>query len=67
LKEYFDHEDRFSIRDGIRIVMQILDALDFSHARGVIHRDIKPANILITDDGRSKLRISVLPRLIQPI
>ena len=55
LKEYFDHEDRFSIRDGIRIVMQILDALDFSHARGVIHRDIKPANILITDDGQIKI------------
>jgi len=32
LKKYFDHEDRFSIRDGIRIVRQILDAL-VSHTR----------------------------------
>ncbi len=55
LKDYFDHEDRFSIRDGVRIVMQILDALDFSHSRGVVHRDIKPANILITDDGQIKI------------
>jgi len=55
LKDYFDHEDRFSIRDSVRIVMQILDALDYSHSRGVVHRDIKPANILITDDGQIKI------------
>jgi len=55
LKECFDHEDRFAIRDGIRIVMQLLDALDYSHARGVVHRDIKPANILIADDGQIKI------------
>lgn len=55
LKEHFDHEESFSINDGLRIVLQILDALDYSHARGVIHRDIKPANILITDDGKIKI------------
>lgn len=55
LKDYFDHGDRFTIKDALRIVMQILDALDFSHSRGVVHRDIKPANILITDDGQIKI------------
>ncbi|HEX5363758.1 MAG TPA: protein kinase [Gallionella sp.] len=55
LKEHFDHEDSFSIDDGIRIVLQILDALDYSHARGVVHRDIKPANILITHSGKIKI------------
>lgn len=55
LKEHFEHEERFSIADGIRIVLQILDALDYSHARGVVHRDIKPANILITHDGKIKI------------
>ena len=55
LKEYFDHEDRFTIGDGISIVLQILDALDYSHARGVVHRDIKPANIMITNDGQIKI------------
>lgn len=55
LKDYFDREERFGIRDGIRIVLQLLDALDYSHSRGVVHRDIKPANILITEDGQVKV------------
>lgn len=55
LKDYFEHEDRFTIADGIRIVMRLLDALDYSHARGVVHRDIKPANIMIADDGQIKI------------
>ena len=34
---------------------QILAALDYSHARGVVHRDIKPANIFVQDDGTVKV------------
>lgn len=34
---------------AVRLVMQILDAIDHGHQRGVIHRDIKPANIGVTD------------------
>lgn len=33
------------------IVIQLLDALAYSHARGVLHGDLKPANVMLTEQG----------------
>jgi len=46
---------RFQGESAARIAIPLLDALEYSHARGVVHRDIKPANILLEPGGRPVL------------
>src|SRR5688572_26668131 len=47
LRDYFEKNERFPMSEIVRIMGELLDALEYSHNYGVVHRDIKPANIII--------------------
>jgi serine/threonine-protein kinase len=55
LESYFQAGERFPLREVVRIIGELLDALEYSHSHGVVHRDIKPANILLLADGTVKV------------
>ena len=68
LRGALDKEKRLPARDVVRILHDVVDALAYAHARGVVHRDIKPDNILtsgmhalVTDFGVAKALSAAIP------
>jgi serine/threonine-protein kinase len=55
LKEHMNNGVQFNQQTYLRIMVELLDALDYAHQHEIVHRDVKPANIMIEESGRVKL------------
>lgn len=55
LKQHLDRGERHALGEALRLLDDLLSALDFAHRQGIVHRDIKPANLLVEAGGRLKL------------
>ena len=55
LRDYFERNERFPMAEVVRIMGEMLDALDHAHSQGVVHRDMKPANLILLENGRVKV------------
>lgn len=55
LRARLDREAPLGAEDAVPIALQVAEALEYAHARGIVHRDVKPDNIYVLPDGRVKL------------
>ncbi len=46
---------KLPLEKALQLTLELAEALDCAHGRGVVHRDLKPANILLTEDGHAKI------------
>ncbi|MCB9915041.1 MAG: serine/threonine protein kinase [Planctomycetes bacterium] len=51
----FAREEGLDLRARLTLLIDVCDAVQHAHAKGVLHRDLKPANVLVTADGRPKV------------
>ncbi len=59
----FAKEQKPDVQTLVRLVIEICEAVQHAHGRGVIHRDLKPSNILVTTaehDGTERPRVKVI-------
>lgn len=55
LLDKIEYYTKFSVKEACEIMLQLLDAISYTHEHNIIHRDIKPQNIFYLSNGTVKL------------
>jgi len=55
LRDVLNEKGKVEPAEAARITEGVLDALAYSHRKGIVHRDIKPANVMLGNDGSVKV------------
>ncbi|OZG73298.1 serine/threonine protein kinase [Hahella sp. CCB-MM4] len=55
LRSFLKEGSPLTIKQIGDLIIQVLEALDYAHMKGVVHRDIKPANVLLLESGHVKV------------
>jgi serine/threonine-protein kinase len=55
LGEVLDQRGPLPIEDSTSVVLQMVDALAYAHANGIVHRDVKPSNVMIDSSAKVKI------------
>jgi formylglycine-generating enzyme required for sulfatase activity/predicted Ser/Thr protein kinase len=55
LSDMIERREMLELGEVCRIILSVLDGLNYAHKQGVVHRDIKPANIMIDRAGEVKI------------
>lgn len=64
LESILKKTEKFDITHSIELTIEIAQALDYAHNRGIIHRDIKPDNIMLDKSGNVKLMDFGIARMV---
>ncbi len=59
-------ERRLAVDDRLRLFLEMLEAVEYAHARNIVHRDLKPGNVLVGADGRPRLLDFGISKLVDP-
>jgi eukaryotic-like serine/threonine-protein kinase len=67
--ERIDHwcrDRQLSVRERVRLMIRVCDAVQHAHQQLIVHRDLKPGNVLVTADGTPRLLDFGIAKLLTP-